>query len=148
MSTETVNQMVDRLVQAGALTAERFAALLGAPLQPGEMNPFWKTYTFELAGGPFAGGELRLNTAGDGALLILEPRDPPGLGQGDVDRAAFGPRLSRRPNPRIPPEGIETEYFQMDGVQVATQWTHTSRRLRSLVLKWPAPAQAPAAAGT
>jgi hypothetical protein len=136
MSTETVNQMVDRLVQARPLAAERFAALLGAPLEPGEVNPYWKTYTFDLADGPFASGELRLNAAGDGALLILEPRDPPGLGQADVDRAALGPRLGMRPNPHIPPEGIETEFFQKGGVQVATQWTRNSRRLRSLVLKW------------
>jgi len=54
----------------------------------------------------------------------------------DIDRQALGPRLGMRPDPHIPPEGIETEYFQKGGVQVATQWTHTSRRLRSLVLKW------------
>lgn len=136
MSTETVNQIVERLVQAGPLTPERFAALLGAPLKPGEVNPYWKFYTFELPQGPFARGELRLNTTGDGALLILEPRDPPGLGQADVDRAALGPRLSVMPNLRISPEGIETEVFQKDGVQVSTQWTLSSRRLRSLVLKW------------
>ncbi len=139
MSTETANQMVDRLVQAGSLAEERFAALLGAPLKPGETNPYWKTYTFELAEGPFARGELRLNTTGDGALLILEPRDPPGLDQGDVDRAALGLRLGMRPNPHIPPEGIATEYFQKDGVQVAMQWTRNSRRLRSLVLTWKPP---------
>jgi hypothetical protein len=135
--------MVDRLILAESLAPESFAALLGASLQSAEENPFWKRYTFELAEGPFAGGELRLNAAGNGALLILEPRDPPGLGQADVDRQALGPRLGMRPNPRIPPEGIETEYFQKGRVQVATQWTRTSRRLRSLVLKWePAPTAA------
>ena len=148
MSAETVNHVVDRLVQAAPLTTDRFAALLGAPLKPGETNPFWNTYTFELAEGPFARGELRLNAAGNGALLILEPRDPPGLGEGDIANAALGQRLGMRPNPHIPPEGIETEYFQKDGVKVAAQWTQTSRRLRSLVLTWEPPAagaQAPAA---
>lgn len=136
MKTQTVNQLVDRLVRVEPLAAESFAALLGVSLQPAEEGPFWKIYTFELPKGPFARGELRVNAAGNGALLILEPRDPPGLGQSDVDRQALGPRLGMRPNPRIPPEGIETEYFQKDGVQVATQWTHGSRRLRSLVLRW------------
>ena len=75
MSTESVNQTVDRLVRAAPLTTDRFAALLGAPLKPGEMNPFWNTYTFELLGGPFARGELRLNAAGnrvdsDGVKLV------------------------------------------------------------------------------
>ena len=140
MSAETVSQLVDRLVLAAPLTTDRFAALLGAPLKPGELNPFWNTYTFELAEGPFAVGELRLNAAGDGALLILEPRDPPGLGEDGIDRAALGQRLGMRPNPHIPPEGIETEFFQKGGVQVAAQWTQTSRRLRSLVLTWEPPA--------
>jgi hypothetical protein len=144
MSANTVNQLLERLVHAGALTEERFSALLGAPLKPGESSPFWQGFTFELMGGPFARGELRLDTAGDGALLILEPRDPPGLGQGDVDGAALGPRLGMQPNPHIPPEGIHTETFQKDGVQVALQWTSRSRRLHSLVLEW----QPPAAAGT
>ena len=39
MATETITQMVERLTQAGPLTAERFAALLGAPLKPTETNP-------------------------------------------------------------------------------------------------------------
>ena len=139
MSADTVNQIVERLTQGGPLTAERFAALLGAPLKPGEVNPFWTFYTVELAGGPFARAELRLNAAGDSALLSLWPHDPPGLTQADVDRAALGPRTGMLPNPRIPPEGIETEYFQKGSVEVATQWWSTSRKLRSLVLKWAAP---------
>jgi hypothetical protein len=143
MSAETVNQVVDRLAQAAPLTTDRFTALLGAPLKPGEMNPFWNTYTFELAGGPFARGELRLNAAGNGALLILEPRDPPGLGEGDLHSAALGQSMGVRPNPHIPPEGVDTELFQKPGVQVAAQWTHTSRRLRSLVLTWEPPAAGP-----
>jgi hypothetical protein len=136
MSTETVNQIVDRLAQAGPLEPERFAALLGAPLKPADENPYWKFYTFELGEGPFARGELRLNTAGNAALLSLQPRDPPGLTAADIDRSAWGPRLSLVPNPRIPPEGADTEIFRKDGVQVSTQWWHNSRKLRSLVLEW------------
>jgi len=142
MSTETVNQVVERLVQAGPLTEMRFAALLGATFQPSEMSPFWRGFTFELAEGPFARGELRLNTGEDGALVILEPRDPPGLGRGDVDRAALGTRLGMRPNPNIPPEGVDIEYFRKDAVQVTVEWTRNSRRLRSLALEWEPPTTA------
>lgn len=144
MSTKTVNQIVDHLAQAGPLEAARFAALLGAPLKPADENPYWKFYSFELSAGPFARGELRLNTAGTAALLSLVPRDPPGLTVADMDRADWGPRLSLEPNPRIPPEGADTEIFVKDGVQVSAQWWHTSRKLRSLVLEWPAPSTAPA----
>lgn len=142
MSSETVNQMVERLVQAGPLTEARFAALLGAPLQRGETSPFWQGFTFELAAGPFARGELRLNTGEDGALLILEPRHPPGLGWGDVDRAALGARLGVRSNPNVPPEGVDIEYFRKDAVQVTVEWTRPSRRLRSLALEWEPPTTA------
>jgi hypothetical protein len=139
MSTETVNQLVDRLAQAQPLTAERFAALLGVRLKAGDTNPFWQGYIFDLAEGPFARGELRLDTDGSGALLILEPRDPPGLGEAEVDRSAFGTRLSIRPNPDIPPEGVTTETFQKGQAQVALQWTSRTGRLRGLVLEWKPP---------
>ncbi len=145
MSAETVTQLIERLVQPGPLEPDRFARLLGVALKRGEVNPFGTFYTFELAEGPFASGELRLATGGRKALLILEPRDPPGLNQAEVDLAALGPRLSVVPNFNIPPEGISTEHFQKSGVQVVTQWTLTSRRLYSLVLKWE-PAPEPAAA--
>ena len=138
MATETITQMVERLTQAGPLTAERFAALLGAALKPTETNPYWRTYTFELGGGPLARGELRLKATGDDALLILEPRDPPSIAQADVDRASLGPRVGVRPNPHIPPEGIVTEFYERNGVQVAPQWRATSRQLHGLVLTWQA----------
>ncbi len=145
MSIETVNQMVMRLSRAEALAAEHFEVLLGTPLKRVETNSYWTTFTFELAEGPFGRGELRLNAAGDGAVLILEPRDPPGLGVADIDRAALGTRLDMRPNIHVPPEGIITEHFVTDGVEVAVQWTSRSRRLRNLVLEWaPAAAAAPA----
>lgn len=146
MTTDTLSQWVERLAQPGLLTAERFAALLGAPLTPAETNPFWQTLKFELASGPFATGEVRLKATGDGALLILEPRNPPGLARAEVDPAALGTRLGMAPNPRIPPAGVVTEYFQKGGVQAALEWTSDTDRLRSLVLKWPPPAT-PAAEG-
>ena len=147
MSAETVNQIVARLAQPGPLTLEEFAARLGAPLAPSVDNPSWAFYSFQLAGGPFAGGELRLNKAGTAALLSLEPRDPPGLTAAALDAAAWGPRLSLLPNPHIPPEGADTEIYGLNGVRVSAQWLHTSRRLRRLVLEWPLPDGAgPAAA--
>jgi hypothetical protein len=141
MSTISVDQIISRLTEAGPLEANRFAKLLGATLRPGEDNPFWRFFTFDLADGPFGGGELRLSSDGDRALLILEPRSPLGLGVADVDRTKLGAPAGMLPNPRIPPEGVDTEYFHQSGAHVAVQWTHVSRRVRSVVLKWePKPA--------
>jgi hypothetical protein len=141
MSPLTVNQLVDRLAQPGPLELNRFAALLGASLAPAGDNPYWTFYTFALPEGPFARGELRLNRAASAALLILEPRDPPGVAEADLDTRAWGPVRNLLPNPRVPPEGVDTEEYAQDGVKVSAQWTHTSRRLASLVLEWaPRPA--------
>ena len=139
MATETATQLAARLAHTAPLTAERFTAALGADLHAAEMNQFWQTYNFQLPEGVFAYGELRLNAAGDGALLILEPRDPHGLVEAEVDRAALGRRRQMRSNPNIPPEGIDAEYFEMNGVAVIAQWTVRSHRLRSIVLKWERP---------
>jgi hypothetical protein len=150
MSTDTINQLVERLTETGPLTLERFSAQLGVTFEAGESNPFWSTYTAELPGGLFARAELRLHTSNTGALLILEPRNAPGLAQADVDTASLGEPLGMRPNPRIPPEGIESHYYRRGDARVTLQWTSTSRRLRSLVLEWEPPAAegAPAGAAT
>ena len=150
MTANPLTQLVERLTEAGPLTLERFSALLGVTFAAGEANPFWRTYTAELADGPFARVELRLKTSHDGALLILEPRDAPGLAQGEVDPRTLGTPLGMRPNPRIPPEGIESHYYRKGDARVTLQWTSTSRRLRNLVLEWEPPAAegAPAGAAT
>lgn len=145
MSDTAVNALIDRLVKVAKLEQAQFAEVLGAEIQQTDTNPFWTFYEFTLADGPFAQGELRLNASHDGALLILDSRDPPGLGEDDIDRQALGPRKGARPNPRIRPEGLATEVFEVNGVTVSVQWTVTSRKLTSVVLAWPAPtAQAPA----
>ena len=138
MTTETATQLLQRLAAAAPLSAERFSALLGAPLAPAETSPSWQGYTFTLPAGPFAGGELRLDNDGSGALLILDPRDPPGLDQAGLDRAAFGPRLAIQPSRDVAPEPLVTETYRLGEAQLALEWTARSRRLRGAILEWPA----------
>ena len=145
MTRGTITQLVERLAQARPLTVERFAALLDVPLTPAETDPYWRTYTFVLTSGPFARGEVRLKATSDAALLVLEPRNPPGLSRAEVDAAALGLPVGVEPNPYIPPAGMVTEYFQKNGVQVAVQWSNDSNQLRSLVLNWEPPTTAKAA---
>jgi hypothetical protein len=145
MSDQAVNTLIDRLVKIDALDLKNFADQLGADIQQTESNPYWTFYEFRLVAGPFSGGELRLNAAGDGALLILESREPPGLGEDDLDRGALGPRLGAQPNPHFPPEGLDTEFFEMEGVRVSVQWTHSTRKLTSVILEWTPPSAEEAA---
>ena len=136
MTTKTINQMIERLRACHPLSPDRFSELLGADLKPRARNPYWKFFSFEFGNGAFVSGELRLSEGEDRALMNLKPRDPPGLTGADVDKTALGSRLGIAPNPHIPPEGADTEYFAREGVEVGLQWTHTSRRLRTVVLKW------------
>ena len=136
MAADRVNSLVAQLAQPTRPDAARLAAVLGAVLTPSPDNPYWAFYTFTLGQGPFAGGELRLSKTGAGAWLLLNPRDPPGLGEAEVDRAGWGPLVSLLPNPRIPPEGADTEVYELGGVTISVEWLHTSRRLRSLALEW------------
>ncbi|HQV26642.1 MAG TPA: hypothetical protein PLG23_01330 [Thermoflexales bacterium] len=134
--TTPINLTIEQLRKCHPLNAGRFAEILGAPLVPGAANAHWLFFTFELEQGDFAGGELRLSVTGERALLNLKPRNPPGLKSSDIDLLDLGQRRGFKPNPDIPPEGADTEYFNKGGVEIGLQWTHTSRQLRSVVLKW------------
>lgn len=136
MTTKTINQIIERLSECRPLSPERFAELLAVGMTPGAHNPYWMFFSFKLSDGAFVGGELRISAGGDRALMSLKPRDPPGLTASDVDKSTLGKRLGIVPNPHIPPEGADTESFAHEGVEIGLQWTHASRRLRSVVLKW------------
>jgi hypothetical protein len=139
MANDGVGETAVRLAQPGPPDAAGFAALLGAPLQPSDENPDWTFYTFVLPDGPLAGGVLRLNAAGDGALLSLSPRDPPGVTEAEVDTSAWGLRVDAVPRPRLEPEGGDLLTYQLGEVKLSVLWTHVSRRLINLALEWPGP---------
>jgi hypothetical protein len=136
MSAEAVNQLVGDLARLDPPAVAPVEALLGARLQQTDENPFWTFYQFELPGGPFARGELRLSKAGPHALLGLWPRDDVALTEADLDLGRWGAVLNIDINPRIPPEGTDAYIYPANGARVAFQLTHTSRRLRSVALEW------------
>ncbi len=138
MSAATAAQIVTRLAVAGPPGIDSFAALLATSLRPNAENADWTFYSFEWPDGPFAGGLLRVSSAGDAALLSLSPRDPPGLTEVDLDSAAWGPRRDAVPMPRVSPEGADLLSYRLHDVIVSTLWTHTLRRLVNLTLEWPA----------
>jgi hypothetical protein len=139
MARDSVNALVARLAQPDPPDAGRMAALLGTTLERRHENPDWTFYSFALPAGPFAEGVLRLSAAGEAALLSLAPRDPPGLTEAEVDTTAWGKRRDAIPHPRLAPEGADLLKYQLDRVTLSALWTHTSRRLLSLTLEWPAP---------
>ena len=138
MSTQNVNQLLDQLVRlrVGELDVAHFAQQLGVTPQPTETNPHWQFYEFDLPGGPLAHGELRLARMGGKALLSLRPREPVTLTEENLGLERWGPVHKLDINPAIPPEGTDAYIYLVNGVQVAFQLTHQTRRLRTIALQY------------
>jgi hypothetical protein len=136
MSPEDVNTLVAQLLKLSPPTVAPLEAALGTSLKPTGQNNHWTSYEFELAGGPFAGGELRLSRDASRALLSLRPRDDAPLLEDGFDLGPYGPLANIVSNPDIPSEGTDSYIFRPSGVRLAFQFMHQSRRLRTLVLEW------------
>ena len=140
MTAVSVNQIINSLTGVTRLAADEFASRLGAPLAQTDENPYWVFYDFKPAE-PFASGELRLGKQADRALVILSLPEASDLKRADLDLSAWGQLRGLDPNPRIPPEGADAYIYEVNGVQVSFQFTHTSRRLRAVALEWPGKAE-------
>jgi hypothetical protein len=135
MSSQPVDQILKTLL-GGVPTPASLEKLLGTSLKATSENPHWKFYQFELPGGPFKGGEFRLSASGDRALLSLLPRDEPQLKEADLDLRPWGQPINIDMNPQIPPEGVDAYVYDAKGARLSFQFTHASRRLRSVTIEW------------
>ena len=136
MNSQLVNPLLQQLASGGIPTVAGLAQILGTPLKPAQENPHWKFYSFELPSGPFKGGELRLSTAGERALVSLMGRDEAALLEDDINFKPWGAVRHIDINPAIPPEGTDAYAYDLPGVRLSFQFMHVSRRLRSATLEW------------
>lgn len=136
MSEAAIHQILESLTGLETPEAARFEELLGMSLTPVQENPSWSFFRFDLEDAPFPGGELRLSKSGDRALLILTPAEKPGIFEKDLNLAAWGEPIGIDVNPRIPPEGTDAYIYDVEGVKLSLQWTHATRRLRTVALEW------------
>src|SRR6187402_2248522 len=136
MSAEAVNTLVAQLLKVSRPDAAALEAALGVAPKPTGQNNFWVLYDFTLAGGAFAGGELRLSRDGARALLSLRPREDTPLTEEALDLRPYGAVVNIDANPQIPPEGTDSYIYRPGGVKVTFQFMHSSRRLRTLVMEW------------
>jgi hypothetical protein len=139
MSSQQVDQFLHTILNGGTPSLASAEKLLSASLKARQENPHWKFYTFELAGGPFQGGELRLSTAGDRALLSLTPRADHPLTESDFNLRQWGQANHIDINPQIPPEGTDAYRYNINGAGLSFQFTHVTRRLRTVTIEWPSP---------
>lgn len=135
MSDKTINQLIEALAQ-GAPDVERLQSTLATAFKQSNENPYWTYYEFDLQNSPFVHGEYRRGKTGNKALLSLMPVVDTLVNENDLALERWGEVQNFRINPRIPPEGTDTFIYRIDNAQVSFQLTHTSRRLRSVVLEW------------
>lgn len=135
MNSQTINLLVQTIVSNNSLTRAGFEQALATPLTQTGTNPYWTFFNFEPPQ-PWAKGDLRLSTSGHKALLVLYLADNAELNLADLDLQPYGNIMDLRPNPRIPPEGEDAYVYQLNGVQVSIQFTHTTHRLRLIALEW------------
>lgn len=136
MSGQAVREMVSALVGIEFGEPEQLAATLGGSLELTDENEHWSFYAVDLPVGPFVRGDYRVSRAGDRALLSLTPRSGEALSESQLDFTAWGELQNIDVNPRIPPEGTDTLIFETEGVQLRLQFTHQSRQLRTLSMRW------------
>ena len=135
MSDQTINELVSQAIRAAPDVAQ-LQGLLATTFKKADENPYWTFYTFELKDGAFAGGEFRQSKEGGKALLSLMAREDAPVAESDLDLKPWGEVRNINASPRIQPEGADAYVYSVDGVQVSFQFTHTSRRLRSVALEW------------
>jgi hypothetical protein len=135
MNGETVNQVVNEIVGVG-LHPGRLQEILATTFTKSDENPYWTFYTFGLKDSPFAGGEFRLSKEGGKALLSLMTGEGSPVNENDLDLSRWGQVRNINISPRIQPEGADAYVYGVDGAQVSFQFTHTSRRLRSVAVEW------------
>jgi hypothetical protein len=138
VSEPAVNEIVSELARTQANDRTQLEQVLGAEFESSGQNDHWSFYSFELPEGPFAAGSYRLDRAGTRALLSLEPREPQELTEAALDLSPWGEVVDINVNPRIPPEGTDTLVFEVDAVRLAFQFTHHTRELRTLIVRWDA----------
>jgi hypothetical protein len=136
MSENSVRAVIDQLLALDQPMVDALEELFSADLSVTDENPYWNIYEFEITEGPFASGDLRLSEQDDRAHLSLWPREGLDLTEDDLELTGWGQVVDIDVNPEIPPEGVDGLVYEVNGVQLAIQFTHNSRVLHSVALDW------------
>jgi hypothetical protein len=135
MSDETINPLVSQLT-SGTLDVARLQAALATTFRQTDENPYWTFYEFDLSDSSFARGEFRQGKEAGRALLSLWAREASPVLEEALNLNQWGEVTNIDINPRIPPEGTDAYSYNVNGVKVSFQFTHASRKLRSVALEW------------
>ncbi len=136
MSTHAIDAIVETLTHISDPEVGAIGEALNASFALGTEGPYWDGFRAQLAEGPLSEAEFRVSKIGEGALLSLWAKDEPGVHEIDLNLSRWGELHNIEINPGIPPEGTDSYIYRMEGVQVSFQFTHQTRKLRSIAIEW------------
>lgn len=133
-----IRALVERVVGLERNRLEDFERLLQVRFDKVDPASDREFYEARVSSGVFTAADLRFRRESAWAFLVL---DEPAVEvfQSQIDCDAFGPMINYNINPEIPPEGTVAPYYTVRGVQIAIQFTYSTRRLRLISFEWLVP---------
>ena len=136
MNENAIHQSIEKYIQIEKLDEKQFADKIDGKLKETERSPAGTIYEFDLTDPVFSHGELRLDTSGEWAILILQPSDDAQVEEDDLGLERWGEIRHLNINPDVPPEGIIEFTYEADSVLITFLFSEGSRILDSVILEW------------
>lgn len=134
--TVEIEQVCDRVLAVQA--PEGFGPALGIALKLVDKTDALESFEGTFATGVFADADLRINRSSGLKFLVLKVRPGAGVELKHLNLARYGSAPAAiDTNPRIPPEGTSTYFYDVRGCRIAFQFTARSRQLRAVSFDWP-----------
>lgn len=134
--SKTAIELAEQISQNTVIDRAHFERLLGTTFHKSEENSMWVFYEFSLDNSPFETGRLGMSRGKTQAFLTLSPSVEAPLTQTELSDHPWGEPDSEEINPSIPPEGTVSYIYKKPGVDIALEFTTSSRVLRTLGFEW------------
>ncbi|MGD8621907.1 MAG: hypothetical protein PVH60_08145 [Anaerolineales bacterium] len=136
MTEESLNQLLERLVQIDSPDREQLEQALDSTFVETDENSAAAIYEFKLDHGLLERGELRTANSGEWAILTLHASDETSVVEDDLDLEPWGEIVYLDVEPDIPPEGLVSYSYDSNGVLVTFFFHAASLRFSTVKLEW------------
>jgi hypothetical protein len=136
MTEESLNQLLEQLVQIDSPDREQFEHVLDSKFVESDENPAAAIFEFKLDHGLIERGEARIANSGEWAILTLHASDETSVSEGDLDLEPWGEIQYLDVKPDLPPEGLVSYSYDSNGVLVTFMFHAASRRFSTVKLEW------------
>jgi hypothetical protein len=136
MTKESLNQLLQQLVDIDTPDREQFEHVLISKLVETDENLVSTIYEFKLDHGLIERGELRLENSGEWAILTLHASGKSSVVEDELDLEPWGEIEYLDVKPDLPPEGLISYSYKSNGVLVTFYFHGPSRRFSTVKLEW------------